>query len=262
MGDRFRVATFNANSLRSRLEIVLNWLNKHEPNALCIQETRVVDADFPIKAFTDAGWKCVFKGQKSFNGVAIITREEPSDVASGLTCEPEEEARIIRARVGDITVVNTYIPQGTAVGSARFQYKLDWIRKLRDYFTNNFSPDDLIVWVGDFNVAVEPIDVYDPEGLAGSVCYNPEEQNALEYVRGWGFVDVFRKHHPGEEKQFSFYDYRLPSAFKRKLGWRIDHIWATQPLADRSTDCWIDIEPRLLEKPSDHTFVVADFNLS
>jgi len=263
MPDTFRVATFNANSVRSRLEIILGWLRAHEPDALCVQETRVVDADFPADAFAEIGYTASFVGQKTFNGVAIISREQPEDVVVGMGIEGmDEEARLIRARIRGIEVVNTYVPQGTAPDSPRFAYKLNWISALRDYFARGFSPDSPVVWVGDFNVAPEPIDVYDPEGLLGSVCYHPDEHKALATVRDWGFVDVFRKHHPGEPKQYSFYDYRVPNAFKRKIGWRIDHIWATRPMADRSLDCWIDTGPRLMEKPSDHTFVVADFDVS
>jgi len=263
MNGKFRVATFNANSLRSRLEITLGWLRANEPDALCVQETRVVDSDFPADAFVDIGYKAVFVGQKSFNGVAIISREEPEDVVIGMGIEGMDgEARMIRARIRGIELVNTYVPQGTAPDSPRFTYKLGWIKAMRDYFTRDFSSNSPIVWVGDFNVAPEPIDVYNPDALLGSVCYHPDEHRALASVREWGFVDVFRKHHPGESKQYSFYDYRVPNAFKRKIGWRIDHIWATQPMADRSLDCWIDTEPRLMQKPSDHTFVVADFDLS
>lgn len=263
MADRFRVATFNANSLRTRLEITLGWLRAHEPDALCIQETRVVDADFPVDAFAEIGYKVAFVGQKSFNGVAIISREEPESVTTGMGIDGmDEEARLICARIRGVNVVNTYVPQGTAPDSPRFAYKLNWISSLRDYFARDFSAEAPLVWVGDFNVAMEPIDIHDPEGLAGCVGFHPEEQRALGVVRDWGFTDVFRKHHPDEPKQYSFFDYRVPNALKRKIGWRIDHIWATRPLAETSMDCWIDTEPRLLEKPSDHTFVVADFDLA
>ncbi|MGI6295877.1 MAG: exodeoxyribonuclease III [Armatimonadota bacterium] len=262
MENRFRVATFNANSLRSRLEITTGWLRKHEPDALCIQETRVMDDAFPVAAFEEIGYHPVFLGQKSFNGVAILCRTEPEDVTTGLGVEGlDNEARIIRAKVRGVEVVNTYVPQGTAVESPRFEYKLNWISALKDYFDRNFTPSTPLVWVGDFNVAPEPIDVHDPEKLLGSVCFHPKEHEVLSQVKQWGFVDVFRKHHPGEPDQYSFYDYRIPNALKRKLGWRIDHIWATAPLADTSSDCWIDLEPRSMEKPSDHTFVVADFQL-
>ncbi|MCX8053843.1 MAG: exodeoxyribonuclease III, partial [Armatimonadetes bacterium] len=148
-----------------------------------------------------------------------------------------------------------------ATDSPRFAYKLEWIRGMREYFDRNFDPEDRVLWVGDFNVAREPIDVYDPEGLAGSVCFHPEEHKALDYVADWGFIDLFRKHHPGEPGHYTFWDYRVPNSFKRRMGWRLDHIWATRPLAERCTDCWIDKDPRGCEKPSDHTFIVADFDV-
>lgn len=256
-----RIASFNANSIRSRLEIILDWIDRNECDVLCVQETKVEDKDFPSDAISRAGLHCVFTGQKAYNGVAIISRMPPQDVVIGLgLLEPDAEARIIRASFDGVTVVNTYIPQGTDVISPRFQYKLNWIRGMRDYFSRDFTPSDPIVWVGDFNVAREEIDVYDPEGLRGVVCFSPQEHEALDYVTDWGFVDVFRKHHPGEAGLYTFWDYRIPNGFKRRLGWRIDHIQATRPLADGSTGCWIDKEPRGMERPSDHTFIVADWD--
>lgn len=257
-----RIASFNANSIRSRLGIILDWMTRQDCDVLCVQETKVTDNDFPISAIREAGFHCVFTGQKSYNGVAIISKDEPCAVKSGLDNELwDVEARIIRAEINGVTIVNTYIPQGTALGTPRFQYKLDWITALREYFAKDFSCEDKIVWAGDFNVATEPIDVYDPEGLFGCVCFNPEEQKALKYAIDWGFTDIFRKHHHGEANMYSFWDYRVPNAIKRKIGWRLDHIYATASLAEKSIDCWIDTEPRLLEKPSDHTFIVADFQL-
>lgn len=260
---RFRLATFNANSIRMRLEITLNWLREHEPDVLCIQETRVVDSDFPVDAFAEVGYKCSFVGQKSFNGVAIVSRAEPDDVAVGIGAEGlDDEARLIRVRMGGMSIVNGYFPQGTATDSPRFAYKLDWIASLKDYFAREFTPQDMVVLAGDFNVAPEPIDVYDPDAMLGCVGFHPREHAALDYVREWGFTDVFRVHHAGEPRLYSFFDYRVPHALRRKIGWRLDHIWATEPLASKSMDCWIDTAPRLLEKPSDHTFVVADFDLT
>ena len=262
MKNTLRVASFNANSIRSRLDIILGWMREHDCNVVCVQETKVTDADFPADAICEAGLHCAFAGQKSYNGVAIISAHELHDVEIG-TGNPiwDEEARLIRATVGGVAIVNTYVPQGTAVGTPRFQYKLDWLRGMRDYFSRDFTPDDRILWVGDLNVAREPIDVYDPEGLLGGVCYHPAEHEALDHATQWGFVDVFRKHHPGEPGLYTFWDYRVPNAFKRRMGWRLDHIWATRPLAARSVDSWIDTQPRLMDKPSDHTFICADFNL-
>lgn len=262
MSGKIRIASFNANSIRSRLGIILDWMGRSECDVLCVQETKCTDKDFPIAAIKEAGYHAVFTGQKSYNGVAIISREEAVGVKIGLNGdETGEEARVIRGTFGGVTVVNTYVPQGTSVDSPRFQFKLDWIRGMRDYFHRDFTPDSPVVWVGDFNVATEPLDVCDPEGLYGCVCYHPDEHKALQHVKEWGFTDLFRKHHAGESNLYSFWDYRVPNAFKRRLGWRIDHIWATASLAAKSVDCWIDTEPRLLEKPSDHTFVVADIEM-
>jgi len=142
----------------------------------------------------------------------------------------------------------------------QFRYKLDFLRKLYDYFSKNFQPDKALLWMGDFNVAPEPIDVYDPNHLLGSIGYHPDEHAALQRFKEWGFVDVFRlyQHDPG---QYTFWDYRVKNAIARKIGWRVDHIWATPTLAKKSTKAWIDIAPRLLEKPSDHTIIVAEFRI-
>lgn len=263
MSSNLRIASFNANSIRNRLPVILDWMARHEADAVCVQETKVQDHEFPVVPIADAGYHCAYWGQKTFNGVAIISREPLEDVEKGLGRLPQdEEARIIRARIRGVAVVNTYVPQGTDAAGPRFQFKLEWIRGMRDYFSQRFSPADPVVWVGDLNVAREPIDVYDPEGLLGSLCYHPDEHSALDYALEWGFVDAFRKHHPGEPNQYSFWDYRVPNALKRRMGWRIDHILATRPLADKCVDSWIDPEPRKLEKPSDHTFIAADFELS
>lgn len=256
--DNIKIATFNVNSIRSRIDIVLDWIEKENCDVLCLQEIKVQDSEFPHETFQSEGLYCAVYGQKAYNGVAIISKMQPDQVFCKQKPD-EQEARLIRARFGDINVVNTYVPQGTEVGSARFEYKLEWIRGMRSYFESNFTPEDKVLWVGDLNVAREPIDVYDPEGLAGSVCFHPDEQAALSWVMEWGLIDVFRKHHPGEAEQYSFWDYRIPNAVKRRMGWRLDHILATKPLAELSMDCYIDKEPRMKPKPSDHAPVVAIF---
>lgn len=256
-----KVASFNVNSVRARLAAVLDWLNEHGPDLLCLQETKVQDADFPIAAFAETGYKAAFRGQKSYNGVAILSREELQDVAYGLEDgEEPDEPRLIRGRLGDVHVVNAYVPQGTAVDSPRFQYKLEWFTRVRKLFERHYEATDRLVWVGDLNVAKDPIDVYEPERLYGQVCYHPDEHRALAHVADWGLIDVFRKHCP-EPKQFTFFDYRVPAAPKRGLGWRIDHILATPALADRSSASYIDMAPRLRPKPSDHTPIVAEFDV-
>jgi exodeoxyribonuclease-3 len=257
-----KIATLNVNSVRIRLDQVLDWLGRESPDVLCLQETKVQDKDFPAETFEQAGYRVAFKGQKSHAGVAIASREEPRDVRFGLDDGgPPDEVRLVRAFLGDIAVVNTYVPQGRSPDSEQFQYKLDWLERVRRFFERHYAPEGLVVWVGDFNVATEPIDVHDPKGLKNHVDYHPDARAALERVRRWGFVDVFRKHHPGEAQQYTFWDYRVRDAVGRGVGWRVDHIWATESLALRSTGSWIDVEARRAERPSDHTFLVAEFAL-
>ena len=253
-----KIASFNVNSLRARLPIVLQWLSEHQPDILCVQETKVQDIDFPTDEFERSGYGYAFKGQKSYNGVAIFSRSEITNTQFGFDNEPRDRARLIKAEINDIVIVNTYIPQGYSPESEKFEYKLNWFNRLLTFFDKNFKPADPILWVGDFNIAPQPIDVYDPEGLLGHVCFHPEVHKVLEDVMQWGFVDVFRMccDQPG---QYTFWDYRLRNSFKRNLGWRLDHIMATQPLAKKAVACYIDKKPRLAERPSDHTPIVAEF---
>jgi len=253
-----KVASFNVNSIRSRLEIVTGWLAEHQPDVLCVQETKVQDVDFPTDAFDGSGYKYVFKGQKSYNGVAIFSKGEITNVESGFANEPKDEARLIKTEINGIFIVNTYVPQGYSPESEKFAYKLDWFKRLGQYFKKKFKPADPVLWVGDFNVAPEAIDVYDPATLSEHVCFHPEARKALNKVMKWGFVDVFRMHCT-DAGQYTFWDYRM-NAFRRNLGWRLDHIMATEALAKKSVACYIDKEPRLAEKPSDHTPIVAEFD--
>jgi len=257
----WKAATFNANSLRARLPIVLDWLKKAAPDVLCLQETKVQDQDFPLKPIQEAGYQAAFWGQKAYNGVAVLTRREPSQVLKGLPVgEVDEQARIITVLVDGVWVVNTYVPQGREVQDPAFGYKLDFLARLGRWFAERFSPDAPLLWAGDLNIAPEPLDVYDPQRLEGEVCFHPKERQALARNVAWGLTDLFRLHHPGE-KQFTFWDYRLPASFKRNLGWRLDHLLATRPLAGACRACAVDAEPRGLPKPSDHTFVWAEFEL-
>lgn len=254
-----KIASFNVNSLRTRLTIVLEWLKKESPDVLCIQETKVVDNDFPLQPFNDMHYDVVFHGEKTYNGVAIISRHRIEDVRFGFDRNGTYGTRLVTATIKNIPVVNTYIPQGFHPASKKFREKIEWFHMLHTYVARNFSPRTPLLWVGDFNVAPEAIDVYDPVKLLGKVGYHPDEHAALQRCRDWGFVDVFRKHEPGPE-QYTFWDYRIRGAVQHKKGWRIDHIWATQPLAKKSLNSWIDIEPRLKDKPSDHTPIVAEFD--
>ncbi len=253
-----KVASFNVNSLRARLTIVLQWLAEYQPDILCVQETKVQDTDFPTDAFDKTKYKYVFKGQKSYNGVAIFSRSEISNVQFGFDDEPKDQPRLIKAEINGIVIVNTYIPQGYLPESEKFEYKLNWFNRLLTLFDKNFKPTDPVLWVGDLNVAPQPIDVYDPVNLSGHVCFHPEVHKAFEKIVQWGFIDVFRMHCK-EAGRYTFWDYRLNS-FQRNLGWRLDHIMVTKSLAEKCTACYIDKQPRLAERPSDHTPIIAEFD--
>jgi exodeoxyribonuclease-3 len=254
-----KVASFNVNSVRARLAVVVGWLLENRPDVLCLQETKAQDADFPAVEFEKISYRCAFKGEKGYNGVAILSTSPTGKVRFGFDEEPQDKPRLITGEFGGIAIVNTYVPQGHLPDSEKFAYKLEWFARLLEYFDGNFKATEPLLWVGDLNIAPEAIDVYDPESLAGHVCFHPDVHKALKKVMEWGFVDVFRKHCP-EAGRYTFWDYRLRGAFKRNLGWRLDHIMATRPLADRTIACYIDKKPRTAERPSDHTPIVAEFD--
>ncbi len=256
------IATFNANSIRSRLGIVLDWLHINQPDMLCIQETKVQDADFPTTPFAEAGYQVAFCGEKSYNGVAIVSRQPPDDVHFGLDDGgPDDATRFAAARFGALQIVNTYVPQGREIDHPMYAYKLEWFRRLRKWFDRHCSPDQPLIWTGDLNVAPEKEDIHNAEVQANHVCFHIDVRQAFADTLSWGFTDVFRRHHP-EPGQFTFFDYRTPNAAKRGMGWRIDHILATAPLAACCRSAAIDLEPRLEPKPSDHTFLSADFDFN
>jgi exodeoxyribonuclease-3 len=205
------------------------------------------------------GYRCAFRGEKGFNGVAVLSRDPAEILRAGLDDGgPADEARLLLVRTAGILVLNTYVPQGTAPDSNRFQYKLQWFKRLLGFMNRHLTPEEPALWLGDFNVAPDSRDVYDPEKLSGEIGYHPEEHRALQEVRAWGWVDVFRCH-VEEGGHFTFWDYRMRGALSRGLGWRVDHIWATESLAARSTRAWIDVPPRKAERPSDHTPILAEF---
>jgi len=257
----FRIATFNVNSVRARLPILLDWLESERPTVVCLQETKTQDVTFPADEIAAAGYHAVFAGEKSYNGVAVLSDQEIEVVQNGFADGgPADESRLIIARVGDVTICNSYVPQGRATDHPMFAYKLEWFARLRRMFETISSPSEPLIWCGDFNVAPEPMDVHDPKRLLGHVCFHPDAHAALADVKTWGFTDVFRKHRP-DPGEFSYFDYRVKNAIERKVGWRIDHIWATQPVAERSVDAWIDLAPRQAERPSDHTPMLAEFDI-
>ena len=258
--EDLKVATFNTNSIRARLPIIMEWLDRERPDILFLQETKVQDKDFPVNNLETAGYPPVFRGQKSYNGVAIISRHPVDEIHLNLYDGDDEEARFISARILGIPVINVYVPQGFAPGTEKFVYKLRWLRDLLSRIKKKYDPGLPLLITGDFNVALEPIDVFDPEKLREEVGYHPDEQAIMREYLDWGFVDIFRKHQP-EGGHYTFWDYRVPNALKRKIGWRIDYILATPSLAEKSRSAWIDTEARTLKKPSDHTFLVAEFEI-
>ncbi|MFU8781077.1 MAG: exodeoxyribonuclease III [Kiritimatiellia bacterium] len=253
------IATFNANSIRSRLAVVLDWLKRYEPDMLCIQETKVQDHEFPLMPFEQAGWHVAFRGEKSYNGVAIISRHKPDHVSFGMhDGAPPDETRFCHAQFNDLHLINTYVPQGREIDHPMYAYKNEWFVRLRKWFTNNLTPTMPVVWVGDLNVAPEPDDIHNAERQANHVCYHEQVRNTFRQTVDWGFVDVYRQFHQGKG-HYTFFDYRTPNAAQRAMGWRIDHILATPPMAQTAIEASIDLAPRLGSKPSDHTFLYARF---
>jgi len=255
-----RIATFNCNSVRVRLPGILAWLAEHDPDVLCLQETKCTDEAFPAEAFAGAGRHVVFRGEKTYNGVAVVTRRQSDEVSFGLGDDDgASQTRLACVRLGDLHVLNTYVPQGYELGTDRFQFKLDWFGRLRNYLARRFDPKtSRLVWVGDLNVAPTEMDVYDPKGIWPHVCFCQEAIDALRSVTDWGLTDVFRKHLP-DPGVYTFWDYRIPRSVQRNLGWRLDHVWATAPVAAASTACEVDLAPRKADHPSDHTYVLATF---
>lgn len=257
-----KVATFNVNSIRQRLEIVLDWMYEHEPDVLALQETKVEDQLFPLDAFTEAGFHVAIHGQKARNGVALISRSPIQSVSFGFG-DPlfPDDCRLMVASVDCLHVINTYVPNGTEIGSEAFAYKLSWLKRFGSLVQSRFSPTDNVVWMGDVNIAPTPDDVYNPKKYLGQIGHHPDEFAALDAVRSWGWVDCFRKFTSGPG-HYSFFDYVLVTSVAKNFGWRIDHIYASPALAEKCVTCEIDKAPRLLPKPSDHTPVWAEFDLS
>jgi exodeoxyribonuclease-3 len=257
-----RIATWNVNSIRTRKDQVLAFLGEQAPDVLALQETKATDEQFPAAAFAEAGYGAVVFGQKTYNGVAFLYREglEPQAETRGFPDDGSEApARLIAARFGPLQLINIYLPNGSEVGSEKYDYKLSWMERLRDWLDRDFDPAAPVVLVGDFNVAPEDRDVYDPEAFRDRVLFSEPEKEALERIRAWGFRDCFRLHHD-EAGLYSWWDYRL-NQFRRGNGLRIDHVWASQSASDACRACDIHVEPRRWERPSDHTPVVAEFAL-
>jgi len=253
-----RVVTWNVNSVRSRLDRVGAWLERHEPDVVCLQETKTVDETFPAGPLEALGYSLALFGQKTYNGVAILSRLKMTGIRRGLPGDgPEDQKRLIAAEIGGVTVINVYVPNGSQVGSEKFTYKLAWLARLRDYLANSFDPQAPLVLCGDFNIAPEDRDVHDPEEWRGKVLFHPDEHAALLRLREWGMVDALRLHHT-QDGLYTWWDYRAAS-FRRNRGLCIDHLLLTRPLAERCLEVTIDKEERGGEKPSDHAPVMATF---
>ena len=254
-----KIATWNVNSILARLPHVVRWLQAVEPDVLCLQETKCTDDKFPFAELSQIGYCASVFGQQSYNGVAILARNECAEVQRG-NYEDQEgaHARLLAAIIDGVKVVNVYIPNGQSVGSEKYQFKLDWMKRLRSFFDHTYQPDSSLLLCGDFNVAPEDRDIHNPTLWQERIMCSSGERSALDEIKRWGFTDSFRLHHE-EGGQFSWWDYRA-GAFRRNLGLRIDHIWVSASLGARSKTTLIDKEPRKWERPSDHAPVVATFD--
>lgn len=254
-----KIATWNVNSINVRMPQLLEWLNREQIDVVCFQETKTVDENFPLEALNGAGYEAVFDGQKSYNGVAIISKSPITEVQKNfLDDDDESPKRMIAATINGVRIVNTYIPNGTDLWTDKFTFKLDWLLRLRRYFDETCSTEKDVLLCGDFNVAMEELDVWSVPAWQGKLHFTKTERAAMYNVKQWGFVDLFRKMNGGLQ-EFSWWNYR-EGAWQRNRGLRIDYIWTSPSLADKCTACHIDKTPRELEKPSDHAPVVAEFS--
>jgi exodeoxyribonuclease-3 len=251
-----RIATWNVNSLRVRLPQVLDWLGENEPDVLCIQETKLRDEEFPVAEFEALDYHAAFSGQKTYNGVAVISRLPMRDVETDLPELEDPQRRVLSGLIGSVRVVNLYVPNGQEVGSPKYEYKLEWLEHLLEYANALRSEHEYVVMCGDFNIAPEDRDVHDPEAWRGKVLCSEPEREAFRALTGTGLHDAFRKFEQ-PEGAYSWWDYRA-AAFRRNRGLRIDHILCSDSLYEHVQSCTIDKGPRKLERPSDHAPVVAD----
>jgi exodeoxyribonuclease-3 len=261
-GARMRIATWNVNSIRPRMEQLTSWLVRARPDVVCLQETKVEDEKFPGAELGDAGYGFVHFGQRTYNGVAILARFglRLDDVKRNLDDDAADaHRRLIAATVEGVRVVNVYVPNGQELAAPAYQYKLEWLSRLEACLGRHHRPDDLVMVCGDFNVAPDPIDVHNPKKWDKTVLFHEDVRARLRGLMSFGLVDAFRKKHP-DAKEFSWWDYRL-GAYKRNWGLRIDLALVTEPLMARVTDVSIDRGPREADRPSDHTPVIVDVDV-
>lgn len=255
-----RIATWNVNSLKVRLPQVLDWLDQQQPDILALQETKLPDADFPTLDIANAGYQSCFAGQKTYNGVALFSRSPAVHLVTDLPNLDDPQRRVLGATFGGVRVLNLYIPNGQAVGSDKYAYKLAWLERLIAWVAQEYAAHPHLIILGDFNIAPEDRDVHDPVAWAGQVLCSEPERAAFRRLLDLGLKDAFRLF-PQTERSFTQWDYRA-AAFRRNLGLRIDHILVSPALAAACAACWIDLAPRRLERPSDHAPVVAEFRLN
>jgi len=255
--NTFKIASWNVNSLRVRLPHVLTFIDTHQVDVLALQETKTPDPDFPLEMWQELGYSVQFSGQKTYNGVALISREPITDVVRDIPNLEDPQRRVLAATIGNKRIINLYVPNGESPQSEKFQYKLNWLEKLSLFLQQEIQQHENVVIVGDFNIAPAEIDVHDPSAWEGKILFSSQERAAFQSLLNLGLQDCFRIKNP-ETKNFSWWDYRL-NAFKRNLGVRIDHVLATTTLAAKCAECIIDSEPRGWERPSDHAPVLATF---
>jgi exodeoxyribonuclease III len=251
-----KIATWNVNSLKVRLPQALDWLAAQKPDALCLQETKLEDKAFPFAEIEAAGYRAIHHGQKTYNGVAILSRREAAEVTRGIPGLDDVQARVIAATMDDVRIVCAYFPNGQAVGSDKYEYKLRWLAALQTWLAGELKRWPRLALLGDFNIAPEDRDVHNPDAWRGQVLCSEPERQAFRDLLGLGLTDAFRLFEQ-PEKTFSWWDYRM-LAHQRNMGLRIDHILLAPPLADRCTACSVDRAPRRLERPSDHAPVFAE----
>jgi exodeoxyribonuclease-3 len=252
-----KIASWNVNSLNVRLPQVLAWCDAAAPDILALQETKLTNDRFPADALREAGYHSVFSGQKTYNGVAVLSRDPGVDAVTDIPGLDDPQRRILAVTVGDVRLVNLYVVNGSEVGSEKFDYKLHWLEQVTAWLADEIEAHSNLVVVGDFNIAPDDRDVYDPEAWHEKILCSTPEREALGRILDLGLEDTFRLFEQ-EEGVFSWWDYRM-NMFRRKLGLRIDLVLASAAMAQRCTASYIDIEPRRQERPSDHAPAIAEF---
>lgn len=251
-----KIATWNVNSLKVRLPHVLTWLAEHQPDVLCLQETKTEDANFPLSEIQQAGYQVAFCGQKTYNGIAILSKQAVTEIQQGIPGFADEQKRVLTVTIGDIRIVNVYVPNGESLVSDKYQYKLAWLNALQLWLKDELQRYPRLALLGDYNIAPEDGDVHDPAAWVGNVLVSEPERAAFKGLQQLGLRDAFRLFEQ-PEKSFSWWDYRM-MGFRRNHGLRIDHILLSSAL--ECTACHIDKAPRKLERPSDHAPVWAEIN--